>query len=42
MTTLSFLPGWRDKPLVRMTPAEIDRVFDEMALLVRAPTKGIH
>jgi len=39
---LSFLPGWRDKPLVRMTPAEIDRVFDELRMLVLAQTNVTH
>jgi hypothetical protein len=40
--TLSFLPGWRDKPLVAMTPAEIERFFDEKVALVLAPTKVTH
>jgi hypothetical protein len=39
---LSFLPGWRDKPLVAMTPAEIERMFDEKVALILAPLNVTH
>lgn len=39
---ISFLPGWRDKPLIHMTPAEIERLFDEKVALVLAPVKVTH